>query len=125
MPFVLRASAKACGEGMVQVRSWQLLGEHAGPAFYRLGAGQGLLYGASGTPSYSGERSAAAIRIPNVRHALATSGHKPEKEFYTRRQYVVYEDQLQYEVATFRSTHEKKDYSNMKEQYTSKTGNAK
>ena len=75
-------------------------------------------------PSYSGERSAAAIRIPNLRHALATSGHKPEKEFYTRRQYVVYEDQLQYEVATFSSTHEKKDYSNMKEQYTNKTGKA-
>ena len=75
-------------------------------------------------PSYSGERSAAAIRIPNLRHALATSGHKPEKEFYTRRQYVVFEDQLQYEVATFSSTHEKKDYSNMKEQYTNKTGKA-
>ena len=24
--FVLRASAKACGEGMVQVRSWRLWG---------------------------------------------------------------------------------------------------
>ena len=33
-------------------------------------------------------------------------------------------EQLQYEVATFSSTHEKKDYSNMKEQYTNKTGKA-
>ena len=39
LPFVLRASAKACGEGMVQVRSWRLW-EHSGPPLYRLGAGQ-------------------------------------------------------------------------------------
>ena len=72
LPFVLRVSAKACGEGMVQAQLAAFGGARRA-AFISAWAGQGLLYGASGT------------RIPNLHHALATSAHKPEKEFYTRR----------------------------------------
>ena len=48
LPFVLRASAKACGEGMVQVRqvrSWRLWGSTQGRLYIGLGLAGGCCMG--------------------------------------------------------------------------------
>ena len=54
LPFVLSASAKACGEGMVQVRSWRLWGSTRGRLFIGLGLARGCCMGLPEPPAIPG-----------------------------------------------------------------------